>query len=1353
VVDKRPRIVSTWLVFTLAALVLATMYAVSPRGGLRQRVASVGAPSDLSVAYLEAWSRVQPDNAEFLTLLGAQYVYLGRADGAENVAARMDALHTDDLRRAAAMLRLSVAEQRTFALLEDDPQRAIALEDLRTRLNAAARDQWAPHDLEWLAQRSAAAGLPQLAMQLYTRLSENDPQGRDQWDTQITRYALQVGDYRAAADAWFRRQDAAQTLEEQRRCFIAGIRTLQSGNLLDDALSAADQHLGKLADDPSTLIVMLAVARAADRPAAVDHYAKMLARYALLEPRERQQGGSAPYATLDGAAHDEYAYMDGPVADRRGIAVKWARRERGRDGGVRVIRVATAAAQAVASATKATAQTQAQTQAQAPAALQVAASAPAAKPAAAAAASSAPSGTAAAVSANPNVADTVFQAFVESGDLASAQKIAAQQVQRDPHSVLWVKRLAQVAEWNRNAPLALKSWLDYAQLSDDQVGWQNVLRLAPMLNDDEAYLSALVHQARATPNDLKLIDNVTATYERLGRPDEGLAFLRSLPRGTNADALDQRIGGLAERAGHDDQALAAYRAVQARHPNDADAALHTASVLYRAGDYRASLAALKQARAGAKDSDEDFWRNYAELARLLQRDDDANEAYKHLVAGGKATPEDLGEMTYFYDPYPIDAGRVAELRYRRDHTVRALQDAIFYYTDAQAFDRIAALLASLTPDERKAAEASPALLGVRSEYYRLTDRPLLALQDLKQAVELPNASSDLRAAYLWTLVDYGTDAELRAALNRWRGSVDQSAALWEPYAAAEMRLNRPVAALEYLRRQAAAMSRDPLWLLTYADAQEMAGRPDLAWTIRHKVWLQMQQNEAQLAKLHGAARAAVRGRNAADAETLADLRGRRVTLSTDFATADQSAALLNDLLSTNAAPADISYVRRTLLGGAKGLPGEAPANGAQLPVNQRLHDAVAKDVAIAWAMSHESNPLAKRWLAEQYAARLTRPNDAMLTIALANNDVPEMERLLAQERSRLPIYDRIDATIAVDRPRRAQELAFEALEGAPEDTELHTRVTETALDWPQSIDAIVTNHIEHPLDYVEQTISASRKIAERYMIGFTGTQNSQHSTDITQLVNVPSVDRSISIYGRRQTRDTAFQINAGRRVALDSFYTFSLAAETGRNSNLQLGVRAGHNQLADETQTLQVGAMKDNLIGDFTYRVDEHLSLQGSIEADRFYSQARTYLGSGVLSTGEIIYRIHTEYPDYTVRAIGVHGGYGASGSADPLISRLIPAADQPAVPSDFLPDTYTQYGFYFGFGNDLLDQYTHRWRPFLDVGILHDSNQGWGPDLSVGVAGTVFGGDHLSVFIQHQRVSRLGTPVTLMGARYNWYY
>ncbi|MEP9322424.1 hypothetical protein PPMP20_04680 [Paraburkholderia phymatum] len=489
--DKRPRIVPPWLIYTLAGVVVVTMYGVSPSGGLRQRVASVGAPNELSVAYLEAWSRVRPDNEEFLSLLGAQYLYLGRTDDAERIAARMETLGTDDMLRSAMMLHLSVTEQRTFAIPEDDPRRASALEDLRARLTQASKLPWAPRDLEWLAQRCAAVGMPDLAAHLYARLSANDPDGRDKWDTQITRYALQVGDYRAAADAWFRQQATAQTRDEQRRCFVAGIRTLQSGNLLNEALTAADAHLGPLADDPATLVAMLNLARAANRPDAVDRYAKLLAKYALAEP------GLPPGEQLRAAAQATYAYMDGPVAYRRLDAhgrLRDATRvsaER-KQGSVRVFRVATAVS----------------------------------VPQATSGAAGLDDATRAALRSDPSVAGVVFQAFVESGDLASAQKVAVQQVQRDPRAVDWVKRVAQVAEWNRDPSLALKSWLDYAQLSNDQVGWQNVLRIAPMLDDDEAYLTALVHEARATPNDLTLIDSVTATYERLGRPDDGLAFLR-----------------------------------------------------------------------------------------------------------------------------------------------------------------------------------------------------------------------------------------------------------------------------------------------------------------------------------------------------------------------------------------------------------------------------------------------------------------------------------------------------------------------------------------------------------------------------------------------------------------------------------------------------------------------------------------------------------------------------------------------------------------------------------------------------------------------------------------------------------
>jgi hypothetical protein len=475
---ERPRIAPAWLVLLLAAVVPLTMLASSPRGGLQQRLASVGAPSDLSAAYLEAWSKVQPKNEEFLSLLGAQYASLGRIDDAGRVAARMEALGSIHMRRAAMMLRLSIAEQRTFAIPEDDPRRGPALANLREQLTQAAGLSWAPKDLEWLAQRSAAVGLPDLALQLYKRLSAGDPEGRERWDTRITRYALQTGDYRAAADAWFRQQAAAKTRDEQRRCFIAGIRTLQSGNLLNEALAAADQHLGALDTDPATLVVLLNLARAANRPERVDQYAKMLARYAQAEPQPQP-------------SQSTYAYMDGPLPSRDGFAPVSLREATEWWGVIRV--AASVPSNAAASPAPA--------------------SAP--KPASEAASE----GSAQSAGKDPKVADLVFQSFVESGDLANAQKIAQQQVQRDPRSVLWTKRLAQTAEWDRNPMLALNSWLDYARLSNDPVGWQNVLRIAPMLDDDDAYLAALVHQAQASPDDLKLVDNVIATYERLGRPD------------------------------------------------------------------------------------------------------------------------------------------------------------------------------------------------------------------------------------------------------------------------------------------------------------------------------------------------------------------------------------------------------------------------------------------------------------------------------------------------------------------------------------------------------------------------------------------------------------------------------------------------------------------------------------------------------------------------------------------------------------------------------------------------------------------------------------------------------------------
>jgi hypothetical protein len=1315
----------------LAGVVLITLYLVHPRGGLRSRMTSTDAPSDLSIAYLEAWLRVQPDNTEILSVLGTQYVRLGRNEDARRIATRMEAIPRDQMRRAAQLLRLTVDTRETFAMPANDPGRDAALAHLRTQLTNAAALTWSNADLQMLAEAAASVNAQQLAGQLYARLAAQDPAQETRWNREVVRFAMYGGDYRGAANGWFSLQASAATFDAKRQCFIEGIRALQSGNLLDEALAAANEHGAAFAHDHETLVVLLNLARAAHRADLVDRYAKALAGYAQAQPDEdgalRLVDFIRERAREDGSQR-QYAYMDGPQAGS-GLAMRT--RTHG-SRAVHLVRVAVpTAAPAKSAATVPAAATS--------------------SPATAAASAAAP----ASASASTDVPSLLYQSFLESGDLPNAQRVATEQVGKNPGSPLWTRRLAQVAEWNHASPLALQMWLAYAQATHDPEGWKNVMRLAPMLNDDNAYLAALIQASNAAPGDLKLIDSVVAAYERLGRPDDALAFLRGRQRNSPAEAIDSRLGQLAERSGHDDEALAYYRKLNQLYPSNTQYALRTASLLYRHGDYKGALDTLLAARRGARDDDVLFWRNAAQLARLLQRDDIANDAYRHLLASGQATPEDLSAMTYFYDAYPVDAARTSELQFRRDHSQRALQSAIHYYTDAEQYARVDALLNSLTPEQLRAGEGDPAFLRVRAEYYRQTDRPLDALHDLQHAVSLPGATLDLRAALLWTLVDYGSEAQLRKAVAEWRDAPAQAPALWGPLAAALMRLNRPQAALAYLRLQSASMSRDPLWQLTYAEAQDMAGRGDLAWSIRRNVWRQMQQEEAAIRANTEQGQIVLRTRASQGSEVREQMLGRRVTLASIFDNADVSKAFLIDLLASDAGRNDNNDARRTLLGDVAGLPPAQPAkaHAAASPDQAQLTSSVARDVALAWAMSHEADPLAKRWLARQYANVLTQPAEQLIAIALAENDKPAMERLLDQQDARLPLYNRIDASIAVDRPGAAEKLAFQGLEGAPYDSELHGRLEQTALTWPQSLDASVTSYVEHPLDYVEQTLAGSIKVADFYMVGVNGVQRFQHSTDESQLTNVPSVDRSVEVYARRQTYDTAFVVTAGRREALDSFYSVSVGAEWGRNSPLSVAVKAGRNQTARESQALQVGGMKDNVIGTITYRVTQQLYATGTVEADRFYSQARNYLGSGVLSTGEIGYRIRTNYPDYTLRLVGAHGDYSASGAADGLISRLIPVAAGPVNASTFIPQTYSQYGLFVGFGNDLIDQYTRAWRPFLDVGLLHDSFQGWGPGLSLGLAGTVFGGDHAALFFSHQRVSHLGTPVTQIGARYSWFY
>src|SRR5690606_8862925 len=149
--------------------------------------------------------------------------------------------------------------------------------------------------------------------------------------------------------------------------------------------------------------------------------------------------------------------------------------------------------------------------------------------------------------------------------------------------------------------------------------------------------------------------------------------------------------------------------------------------------------------------------------------------------------------------------------------------ALYFYSQSPAWPRVGLLLDELTPEQHAALESTPDMLIARASYYIKKGDLDAAFNDMRKAARLPDASDDIRLAYLWALSAYGTIPELRSALMAFRAHAAGNSLYWGPYAAGELRLGNAAAASQYLRREAERSGHNPVILAALADAEESAG--------------------------------------------------------------------------------------------------------------------------------------------------------------------------------------------------------------------------------------------------------------------------------------------------------------------------------------------------------------------------------------------------------------------------------------------------------------------------------------------------------------------------------------------------
>jgi len=1222
-------------------MVAATLVLLFPRKTLLDQVAIETRNDPLTVNYLTSLLRTDPHNVDLRILLAEKKISVGALDEAAELIGPLKIGPDAAARRRALLLELRMADAQLRALPERDTARPATLAKMRRMLDEIDTEAWDPADLAYLARQAMQLRHTALAERLLTRLAATGQQLPSGWMQELAQSALADSDYRSAARLYFAARERATDAAERRRLYLTAVATLQSGNLLDEALAAAEEHLGDLANDEQTLAALTRLALAAGKPALAERYVKRMLR----------MGGAGEAPGTDWLA---WLIPSAHAAD----------------------------------------------------------SAPAA----------------AAEKLRPydeKLYTLAYDVFLANGNLADAYRVARAAVTQTGETA-WREKLAQVAEWNGKPQEALEQWLALAKSrrgADKDKAVQAVLRLAPGLFDFDALIFAwgeiLTRRALTADEWRDLAD----TYEQAGRPADGIALLAAqAKRGPIVleSAVLEPLATLQERSGRIDDAIASYQRLIVAAGSNPVRAVKLASLYFTKGDFAGAYRVLLPLKDTAGATDLPYWKSLADVAWQLQQDDTAATAYGKVVELGEYAQLDIERLLMLMRAQqPAEAARIAEAAWKKFGQPASLLTALEIHINRHDTLASRRLLDTLTAANLALLARNAYFFQLRARYYQDSRQSNLALADLRSALALAPTNAESRLSLLYMLMETGQKDELQRSLKSWQADAQRLRAYWSAYAAAYSLLGESRRALTFLSREAPARTGDYLWLLGYADALDDNDQGGMAWRVRRHAWDLARSERARLKQAPP------------DREKMLAY----VRLVTQQAPGDASLAVMRHLLSQSRA--------------AAAPDASTNAVGKPLPL-----DAGATELALAWAISTEQDETAKAWLWTRYGKKLAAPAYAEVSVALVQNDLETLERLLAQKADLLPRYNRIDAARATLQMRLAQDIGFAEQEKRPNDDEIHLRLATDLLKSASSVIVQNTTVTRGILKGREERASTRVWVSPRLRLAANIVQFRQASQDGTQLTGVPGIDRRISVSALFRHPDGAeTSLAIGRRNALSEFGYWRLGHTRAFGNQLSGDVALAIREYATESVPLSVGGNRDMFSAGLNYALSRREYLRGRVFGARYHTQQDSYLGSGQGYDFEAGYRIRTDYPDWTVRFTNSRQRFSAAGTADAKSAQLIPDGSIPPG-SFFVPGSARVYALSAGFGDHYRENYSRAIRPFADFGRSSNSVTGSGYNWTVGAGGSVAGHDYFSVFWTRGKGGPgAGDATREFGLRYQYFF
>jgi hypothetical protein len=167
----RQRLFSPFVIAAFGLLVALMLVLAFPRERLQERLLQGREADTLTIAYLEAWLRIEPDNTDVLNELTREYLKAQRVADAKRMLTRLSVSSDPQAQLRALKVRIELAETEAYALAPGDPARAARLAQFDALLKEAIDKPWDAAELEAFAAKARALNDGALAGLYYERLA------------------------------------------------------------------------------------------------------------------------------------------------------------------------------------------------------------------------------------------------------------------------------------------------------------------------------------------------------------------------------------------------------------------------------------------------------------------------------------------------------------------------------------------------------------------------------------------------------------------------------------------------------------------------------------------------------------------------------------------------------------------------------------------------------------------------------------------------------------------------------------------------------------------------------------------------------------------------------------------------------------------------------------------------------------------------------------------------------------------------------------------------------------------------------------------------------------------------------